>query len=320
MIGTRKLSTRVIPFVLLAISVLSAGCSQSSPNAGKDLDEQMLLILIQPGPVIAGGINFGNKPLPMTLTLEDAEAIARDCPAVVAAAPVVRARRRFTHADKEWTPLYTYGTTPQYLDVRHWPLEQGKMWTDLDTERGAEVCVLGQTVARELWGEGPALGKVVHLNDRSLKVIGILTPRGLNAMGLDRDDIALAPWTTIKYKIAAKVEAAQPAGPIAGRATHVDSVWARVDNPDAISDAVGQITDLLRRRHQIPAGQPDDFNIRDMSEMIKALNSTSKAVTDTLALLRVMVAVGVVVLLAAVTAAYLVFRHGRRKRAVGNTQ
>lgn len=288
--------------VFLAV-ILLTGCGQST-GARKNPEEQ--LILIQPGPALAGGVNFGNQPIPLTITVEDAEAIARDCPAVATAAPVVRARQALTHERKEWVPLYIYGTTPQYLDVRQWPLEHGRIWTDPETKRSAEVCVLGQTVARELFGEAPPLGKVVRVNDCSLKVIGILSAKGANLMGLDQDDVVLAPWTTVRNKIAVKVEPARP--------VNVDSIWARVDNAATSSAAVRQVADLLRRRHRIPADQPDDFNIRDNSEMIRALKSISTEHSNTLVSLWVLVAIGAVVLLITVTAAVLVFCGRTRKK------
>jgi ABC-type antimicrobial peptide transport system permease subunit len=159
------------------------------------------ILLVMPGTASSGGVSFGAGSV-KTLTPQDAEAILKDCPAVRAVAPIVRVRTQVVYGNKNWVPVYIYGTTPSYLDVREWPLAEGEAFSDQDVRNASKVCVLGQRLVRELFqGESP-LGKEVRVNNVAFKVIGILTAKGANMVGIDQDDILLAPWTTIKYRVA----------------------------------------------------------------------------------------------------------------------
>jgi ABC-type antimicrobial peptide transport system permease subunit len=276
-------------------------------------------LLVQPGTASSGGVSFGGGTV-LTLTPQDAGAIARECrPAVNAVAPVVRARTQVVYGNRNWVPLYVYGTTPAFLDVRDWQdLDAGEMFTDRDVLGGTKVCLLGATLVRELFGSVAAVGKEVRVQNVSFRVVGVLSRKGANMMGLDQDDILLAPWTTIKYRVAgvsATVanQSAAAAGTQPGqvsvtinsvsqlyptanpqsllypqpsiselantpqpvRFTNVDQILARANSPEEIPQAIQSITGLLHERHHIRPGQPDDFNIRDMTEMSKALASTS---------------------------------------------
>jgi ABC-type antimicrobial peptide transport system permease subunit len=276
-------------------------------------------LLVQPGTASSGGVSFGSGSV-ITLTPQDADAIARECRSSVAAvAPVVRARTQVVYGNRNWVPLYIYGTTPSFLDVRDWEeLEQGECFTDRDVLGGAKVCVLGQTLVRELFqGESP-VGKEVRVQNVSFRVVGVLSRKGANMMGLDQDDILLAPWTTIKNRVSgvsaatANQSAAQAAAapgsvtvtvnslsqlyptgnsqvqiypqqslseiantPQPVRFTNVDQILVQATATEEIPSAIREITELLHERHHIRPGQPDDFNIRDMTEMSKALASTS---------------------------------------------
>jgi ABC-type antimicrobial peptide transport system permease subunit len=275
-------------------------------------------LLIMPGTASSGGVSFGSGSV-VTLTPQDAEAIVRECPAINGVAPVVRARTQVVYGNRNWVPMYIYGTTPTFLDVRDWQdLDEGEPFTDRDVLGGTKVCLLGQTLVRELFqGESP-VGKEVRVQNVTFRVVGVLSRKGANMMGLDQDDILLAPWTTIKYRVAgvSASTANQSAGaatnqpgsvnvavnslsqlyptasaqellypkpslneaadtPQPVRFTNVDQIMARATSETEIRTAIRQITDLLHERHHIRAGQPDDFSIRDMTEMSKALASTS---------------------------------------------
>jgi ABC-type antimicrobial peptide transport system permease subunit len=224
------------------------------------------LLLIHPGTASSGGVSFARVNA-QTLTLGDAQAIERaGQPAVVRVAPIVRARTQVVHADKNWVPLYIYGTTPAFLEVREWNLHLGRMWTEKDVKARAQVCVLGQTVVRKLFSDETPVGKAVRVNGHSLKVVGTLAPTGANFTGLDQDDILLAPWPIIKDKVNQTGDAPQPVG-----STNVDQILVRVRSEEEIPGAIRQITESLRERHQLRAGQADDFTIRNMKEMAKAL-------------------------------------------------
>lgn len=270
-------------------------------------------LLVQPGTAASGGVSLGSGSV-ITLTPQDADAIVRDCPAVSAAAPIVRSRAQVVYGNHNWVPTYIYGTTPAYLDVRDWQdLDLGDPFTDRDVRNAANVCVLGQTMVRELFGDEDPIGKEVRVQNVPLKVIGTLSKKGANMMGIDQDDMLLAPWTTIKFRIAgtsastvnqsaaaANADPSTKVNTLSGRYpnqqtglyltpsptqiantpqpvrfTNVDTILVRARSEGEIRDAVRQITELLHDRHNIRAGQPDDFNIRDMTEASKALSSTS---------------------------------------------
>ncbi len=274
-------------------------------------------LLIIPGTAASGGVSFGTGSV-MTLTPEDAEAIMNEIPSVRAAAPAVRARTQVVYGNRNWVPSTIYGTTPGFLDVREWPLAEGEPFTDRDVRNSSKVCLLGQTLVRELFqGEQP-IGKEVRVKNVPFRVIGVLSVKGANMMGMDQDDILLAPWTTIKYRVtgssattanqsAASSESSQQTNtlnqlyprsesnlypersetqaantPQPVRFANVDQVIASARSAQDIDRSVQQITRLLRERHRLRADEPDDFTVRNMAEMTRALSSTATMMTNLL--------------------------------------
>src|SRR5262245_31222070 len=182
--------------------------------------------------------------------------------------------------------MYIYGTTPDFLDVRDWTeLDDGDVFTDRDVRNGSKVCLLGQTLVRELFGTESPINKEVRVQNVTFKVVGVLSRKGANMMGLDQDDILLAPWTTIKYRVAgvsastANQSAAQTADPTQQvnslnqlyptqqtglypmmsslqqadtpqpvRFTNVDQILVRTESAEEIKPAIQQITELLHER------------------------------------------------------------------------
>jgi ABC-type antimicrobial peptide transport system permease subunit len=269
-------------------------------------------LLVQPGTATSGGVTFGSGSVP-TLTPADADVVAQECsPAVVSVAPVVRARTQVVYGNRNWVPLYIYGTTTSFLDVREWDVEEGRSFTDQEANSGAEVCLIGQTLVRELFGAEPPLNRVIRVNNHPMKVVGVLSRKGANMMGIDQDDIVLAPWRTIKFKVSGAsattvnqsattpdpAQAANSSGqrypsqqpspyPVPSSTeladypqpllpTNVDQILVRVASESQIPSAMRQITAVLHERHHIRTGQPDDFNLRDMTEISKAMGSTSQ--------------------------------------------
>jgi ABC-type antimicrobial peptide transport system permease subunit len=276
-------------------------------------------LLVAPGTAASGGVSFGAGSA-MTLTPEDARAIVQRCPAVRAVAPVVRARTQVVHGDRNWVPLYIYGTTPAFLEVRDWTnLAEGEAFSEADVQDGTTVCLLGQTMVRELFQGKSPVGQDVRMQNVSFRVIGVLSKKGANMMGMDQDDILLAPWTAIKYRVTgssvASVNQSNTASesgstqvnslnqiypntslnlypaqsatqaadtPLPVRFTNVDQILAAAKSTAAIPAAIEQISSVLRERHRIPNGKPDDFIVRDMTEMTSALSSTTVLMTNLL--------------------------------------
>jgi len=268
-------------------------------------------LVVMPGAANTGGINFGAGSM-MTLTPQDADAIIRDCPSLGSVAPIVRARTQVVYGNRNWVPTYIYGTTPSFLKVREWTdLQEGESFTEHDVRNSSKVCIIGQTIARELFGETSPIGKEVRIRNVAFKIIGVLKKKGANMMGQDQDDILLAPWTTIKYRVVASSlgasnqstadtstnnpydsvqtslypvpsdsELADTPKPM--RFTNVDQILTAAASSSQIPSAIQQITMLLRERHHLRAGSPNDFNVRDMTEITKAMSSTTEMITKLL--------------------------------------
>ncbi|MBI1370985.1 MAG: FtsX-like permease family protein [Planctomycetes bacterium] len=273
---------------------------------------------VRAGTASSGGISFGAGSV-MTLTPQDAEAIAQNCPAVSNVAPVVRARTQVVYSNRNWVPMFIYGTTPNFIDVKDFQVVDGGMFTDRDVRNSSKVCVLGQTLVRELFGGASPIGKEIRLKNVGFRVIGVLGPKGANMMGFDQDDVVLAPWSTIKYRVVGSSvsETNQSSGsagadsltqvntlnnlypgstalypersatqaadtPLPVRFTNVDEINVEAASSGKIDQAIDQISTLLRDRHRIRPGEPDDFSVRNMTEMVETLASTTTLMTNLL--------------------------------------
>jgi macrolide transport system ATP-binding/permease protein len=303
---------------VIAMMEIGRGSSVSIQKAISSMGANNLVIL--PGTASSGGVSFGAGSV-MTLTPQDSDALVEEAPAVRAAAPIVRARTQVIYGGRNWVPSIINGTTPAYLDVREWPIAEGEAFTERDVRNANKVCIIGQRLVKELFeGESP-IGKELRVQNVTFKVIGVLSTKGANMMGMDQDDILLAPWTTLKYRVTGKsattanqsaasssesgtsqtvntlsqiypnrennlypaqsaVQAADTPLPV--RFANVDQILAAARSTPEIPAAVDQITQILRERHRIRPGEPDDFNIRDLTELTKTLSSTASMMTKLL--------------------------------------
>ncbi len=189
--------------IAAVIAMMEIGNGVSALNARAIASLGANNLLIYPGQAASGGVSFGAGSV-MTLTPDDAEAIVRECPAVRDAAPEVMSNGQVVYGNRNWVPMQITGTTPAYLNVREWPVEEGDSFTDQDVRNSSKVCVIGQTIRRELFGEEDPVGKDIRLSNVSLRVVGVLTRKGASMFGRDQDDVILAPWTTIKERISGK--------------------------------------------------------------------------------------------------------------------
>ncbi|MBU4177551.1 MAG: ABC transporter permease [Desulfurivibrionaceae bacterium] len=299
---------------VIAMMEIGAGASGALKKTIASMGANVLVI--RPGTASSGGVSFGAGTT-TTLTPEDCQAILRECPSVRNAAPMVRARTQVVYGNRNWVPNAIYGTTPAYLDVQDWSiLAEGEPFNDRDVLNGNRVCILGQSLVRELFDGESAVGKEIRIKNIAFRVVGVLSPKGANMMGFDQDDVILAPWTTIKYRVtgASASTANQSASvasdsvntlsnlyptaqrslypersavqqannPMPVRFANIDQIMAAANSSAEIPQAIEQISGVLRERHRIRNDDPDDFNIRDMAELTRTLSTTTKLMTNLL--------------------------------------
>lgn len=262
-------------------------------------------LIVQPGAAASGGVSYGGGSA-STLTPDDAEAILRECPAVESVAPIVRVRTQIVYGNKNWIPLSIYGTTPSYLTARDWQgLAFGEMFGEREVRMASQVCVIGETIRRELFGSVSPLGQDVRIRNVPCRVVGVLRQKGANMMGMDQDDTLLAPWTTVKFRMSGStvqgIDQAAGSSSSESQSTYprttaaeypgttndqrsprfmkVDQILVAARSAADIRPGIDQITALLRERHRIREGEAEDFNIRNMAEMTEALTSTTRVMT-----------------------------------------
>jgi putative ABC transport system permease protein len=233
-------------------------------------------IWILSGSAAIGGVTFGSDAQP-TVTLRDAEAIGRECAAVAGAAPEMRAHGKLVFGNEAWVPSSIVGSTPAYFDVRDWTkLAEGDIFTNSDVANHRNVCVIGTTIKRGLFKDASPIGKELQFAGVRLRVVGVLSSKGPSLMGLDQDDIVVAPSTVIKSKpsrtknAGAPAEATKAAKTPAADQGYVDAIVVRLASAGDSQKAERQIKRLLRERHRIQAANDDDDSHDDFNLRVKA--------------------------------------------------
>jgi len=199
-----------------------------------------------------------------TLTVDDMNAVLREVPLIADAAPVVFTRAQVVFQNQNWNTRME-GTTPAYFRIRRWSVQAGGIFSDEEVETGANVCVIGSTVAKLLFTDQDPIGQTIRIREMPFRVMGVLESKGQSAMGDDQDDRILAPYTTVQRKIAG--------------ITWIHYVNASAISPDASAASVPQIEALLRERHRIRAGDDDDFFVRTQSEVADLATQTQRVMT-----------------------------------------
>jgi putative ABC transport system permease protein len=227
------------------------------------------VLMVYSGPMGHGGVRTATGSHQGGLTLEDARAIARDCPSVKAASPTIRTMAQVVSGDENWNTSIQ-GSDENFVEIREWPVAQGHSITPSDVRAAAKVCVLGSTVARELFGDASPVGSRVRIRKLPFEVIGVLAPKGSNAWGQDQDDIVLAPLTTVQKKIMAA-------------SFRIGAILVSARSETLVEQAIEEITALLRQRHRIAPGETDDFVVRSQAEIASTAAGTSQVMTTLLA-------------------------------------
>jgi putative ABC transport system permease protein len=223
------------------------------------------LLFISAGAQNVGGVRSGTGDTGApTLTADDLDAIKREVPSVALVSPSITARAQLVSGNLNWN-TQVQGTSEQLPGIRNWTLQSGDYFTDADVRTAARVIVLGQTVADNLFPGEDATGQTVRVSNLPFRVVGVMARKGQDPQGRDQDDTAFAPYTAVQKKILGN--------------TRLPIAYVSAISADATYTAQQQITDLLRQRHKLTASEPDDFTVRNMSDIAQAANATNSTMT-----------------------------------------
>jgi putative ABC transport system permease protein len=221
------------------------------------------VILIFSGSVTASGVHTGWGSAG-TLKIEDADAIRREVPGVIAVSDEIVSTGQVSAGNQNWFTRI-WGESPEYFDIRKWPLSDGAIFSEQDVRSANKVCVIGQTTAKQIFGAQNPVGQVLRIKGVPFLVTGVLTPKGLSPQGTDQDDIVIMPYTSAMKRVVGGMT--------------LRGIDVQVATPDDLVPAQQQITSLLRQRHNIRPGSDDDFTVRNQQEIAEMATATSKVMT-----------------------------------------
>ena len=243
-------------------------------GASKQVQERIAamgsnVLVVSAGTVTVNGMHMGYGAT-KTLIYDDRQAILRECPAVQTAAATSGTQAQVVFGNDNWYTRVT-GTEPEYIDVRSWPMAEGDFFTSQDMDLASNVAVIGETVRQNLFGATDPIGQTIRVKNLPFRVVGLLSPKGQSAagMGQDQDDTILVPLTTLLKKITGQ--------------DWLQNVMVSAVSREASYTAEQQITSLLRDRHRIRQGQPDDFFVRNQADMAEMADQTQSVMTYLLA-------------------------------------
>jgi putative ABC transport system permease protein len=227
------------------------------------------LLFVSAGAQNTGGVRSGTGDSGTnTLTAEDLDAIRREVPSVSMVTPTVNARSQLVFGNMNWNTS-VQGVNEQYPDVRKWTIQSGEFFTDADVRTAARVIVIGQTIADNLFSGVDPVGQTVRVMNLPFRVTGVMTRKGQDQQGRDQDDVSFAPYTTVQKKILGS--------------PRLQVAYVSAVSQDATYTAQQQISDLLRQRHKLTPNEPNDFTVRNMTDVAEAANETNSTMTILLA-------------------------------------
>jgi len=226
------------------------------------------LIIVLPGSATSGGLRMGHGST-LTLTEEDAKAIALEIPGVQTAGGSMRGTAQLVFGNQNWSTV-VQGTTPDYLEIRDWDLADGKFFTAEDIDGATKVVVLGQTVRENLFGDGDPIGQIIRIKKVPFEVIGLLARKGQSSWGQDQDDVVIIPLSTAKKRVLGVSQA---------NARNVGVIHVKVKSVELMQEIQDQLTALLRQRHRIQLDQENDFQVRNLADTFAAQEESSRTMT-----------------------------------------
>jgi putative ABC transport system permease protein len=248
---------------VIAVVAVGQGASTSMRAQINSMGNNLLMIF--PGSQNAGGFR-GGSGTQQTLTAEDGEVILRESQFVVGMTPLVRSGGQCIYRENDWATMIQ-GVNVQFPEVRSWDIASGDFFTEADIKSAARVCVLGKTVADQLFqGEDP-LGKTIRIRNMPFRVLGVMAPKGSAAWGQDQDDTIIAPWVTIRRVLERS------------KFSNVHQLIFSLKSMDNLPVVKAEISAILRQRHRISGNEDDDFTIMDMTEVTQMITQVSSLMT-----------------------------------------
>lgn len=255
----------IIIGVASVIAMLAIGQGSKKSIQANIAEMGSNMIMIRPGQDKGPGGTQQDASDMQTLKLKDYETLKEQSKYLAAISPNVNASGQFINGNNN-TPSTMYGISPDYLQIRQQKVKDGEMFTDEDVKTSAKVCVIGKTVADNLFtnGEDP-IGKVIRYNKIPFRIVGVLESKGYNSFGMDQDDVVFAPYTTVMKRILS--------------VTYLQGINASAITEDMTDLAIEDVTNILRENHKLKGADEDNFTIRSQQEMAEMMNSTSDTMT-----------------------------------------
>ena len=255
--------------VIIMIAV-GAGAQSQVDNLIKSLGSNLVLVL--PGTTTSGGARGARGSRP-TLTEDDAIAIQNEIDTAQVAAPVVRGSGQLIYGNQNWSTVI-YGVTPEFKEAKEWKIRDGRWFSRDEVRSAAKVALVGQTIIENVFEGVDPVGEIIRVKRIPFTIIGTLAPKGETPMGTDQDDTVIVPLSTAKKRL------------LGGRRLSgklVRTIWVKSYTAEGVDVSVRAMTELLRQRHRIQPGQPDDFYVRNLSQILQARADSSRVMTLLLA-------------------------------------
>ena len=255
---------------VIAMTAIGAGAQARVEDQIKSLGSNLIIVL--PGNFTSGGVRMGSGSQ-QTLSEDDALLMPREIPEIEVAAPQLRGSGQVVFGNSNWS-TQILGITPDYLVAREWALSSGREFTQPDLDSSAKVALIGQTVARTLFGESDPVGETIRIRNVPHTIVGLLERKGQSMVGQDQDDVVLIPISTARKRVLGGQQV---------RARNVGSITVKVRDGADVGHAEQLMRDFLRQRHRLQASTEDDFFVRNLSEVLAAQEASSKVLTILLA-------------------------------------
>ena len=230
------------------------------------------LMIIIPGSTTSGGVRMGGSSA-QTLTEDDAWAITREVQEVQASAPSNRGSGQIIAGNSNWSTVI-YGVTPEYMEVRDWPIVSGRGFEPQEVSGAGKVALVGQSVAKQLFGDADPVDQQIRIRKVPFIIVGVLEKKGQSMMGTDQDDVILVPLATARNRLFGNPQ---------GKLRRVGVISVKVRDGQNMKEAEDRIRELMRQRHKLQPGAEDDFTIRNLTEILQAQEASSKVLALLLA-------------------------------------